>query len=86
MCPLNEVLSAARILSIYRLRWQIELHFKRLKSLIFLGHLKKHDDIAAKAWFQGKLLVAFLIERLICMFNAVSPWGYLIEARAPQPE
>lgn len=46
---LNEAFSAPRVLGIYCLRWQIELHFKRLKSLISLGHLKKHDDIAAKA-------------------------------------
>jgi IS4 transposase len=31
--------SAAEILHWYRLRWQIELLFKRLKSLAQLGHL-----------------------------------------------
>jgi hypothetical protein len=80
---LKDECSAARVLSLYRARWQIELHFKRLKSLISLGHLKKHDEIAAKAWLQGKLLVAFLIERLIWMSHAVSPWGYPIDESRP---
>jgi Transposase DDE domain len=71
--------SAARVLDLYRARWQIELTFKRLKSLVTLGHLKKHDDTAARTWLQGKLLVAFLIDRLLAMAERVSPWGYPFE-------
>jgi len=73
----NEI-AAADVLEIYRLRWQIELEFKRLKSLIQLGHLKKHDEQAARSWLQGKLLVALLIARLIAHAERVSPWGYEI--------
>lgn len=69
---------AGEILNVYRLRWQIELEFKRLKSLIQLGHLKKHDAEAARSWLQGKLLVALLIARLIAHAERVSPWGYEI--------
>ena len=69
-------ISAQQVLDIYRMRWQIELEFKRLKSLIALGHLKKHDAQAARSWLQGKLLVAFLIARLIAHAERVSPWGY----------
>jgi hypothetical protein len=75
---LPETLSAEKVLEIYRLRWQIELEFKRLKSLIELGHLKKHDDQAARSWLQGKLLVALLVARLIAHAERVSPWGYEI--------
>ena len=39
-----EELPAAEILEWYRLRWQVELVFKRLKSLAQLGHLPKHDE------------------------------------------
>ena len=39
----------------YRLRWQIELVFKRFKSIAQLGHLIKHDDESSKAWLYGKL-------------------------------
>ena len=53
------------VLEIYRGRWQIELVFKRLKSIIGLGHLPKQDPVGAKAWIHGKLFAAFLIEALI---------------------
>jgi hypothetical protein len=69
-------ISAEQVMTLYRLRWQIELEFKRLKSLIQLGHLKKHDAQAARSWLQGKLLVALLIARLIAHAERVSPWGY----------
>jgi len=60
----------------YRGRWQVELAFKRLKSILGLGHLKKTDEEVAKAWLQGKLLVAFLIEALIASAERFFPWGY----------
>ena len=62
------------ILRIYRLRWQIELVFKRFKSLANLGHLPKHLAESSKAWLYGKLLVALLTERLIAAGGAFSPW------------
>lgn len=42
--------AAATLLELYRRRWQVELAFKRLKSLLQLGHLKKTDPDGAKAW------------------------------------
>lgn len=75
---LPDQVAAEQIMEGYRLRWQIELEFKRLKSLIQLGHLKKHDAEAARSWLQGKLLVALLIARLIAHAERVSPWGYEI--------
>jgi hypothetical protein len=51
------------------------LAFKRLKSLLQVGHLKKTDPIGAKAWLQGKLLVAILIEKLIAISEHFPPWG-----------
>lgn len=82
---LGTAYSVERVLEIYRARWQIELTFKRLKSLVSLGHLKKHDEVAARAWLQGKLLVAFLIDRLLAMAESLSPWGYAIEESQAQP-
>lgn len=72
--------SAATVLEVYRGRWQIELVFKRLKSLLGLGHLRKMDLTGAKAWLHGKLFVAFLIESMIACGDRFSPWGY------PTPE
>ena len=65
---------AERVLEWYRLRWQVELVFKRFKSLAQLGHLPKHNDDSAKAWLYGKLLVALLVEKLIRDALACSPW------------
>jgi hypothetical protein len=74
----------ALVLELYRHRWQIELAFKRLKSLLHLGHLKKTDPVGAKAWLQGKLFVATLIETLIVIGERFSPWGYFLpQARQP---
>jgi hypothetical protein len=64
------------VLELYRGRWQVELEFKRLKSLLALGHLRKRDPAGAQAWLQGKLLVACLIEALITAGERFFPWGY----------
>ena len=74
--------SGAEVLEWYRLRWQLELVFKRFKSLAELGHLPKHDDESAKAWLYGKRLVALLVEKLIGHASAISPWGYRLAAPA----
>jgi hypothetical protein len=76
---------SSTVMELYRGRWQIELAFKRLKSLVQLGHLKKHDEIAARAWLQGKLLVAFLADALLVTAERISPWGYPLAQGAPQP-
>lgn len=76
---------ASVIMELYRARWQIELAFKRLKSLVQLGHLKKHDETAARAWLQGKLLVAFLVDALLVTAERISPWGYANWQSKSQP-
>jgi hypothetical protein len=73
-----ERLSAAALLEVYRGRWQVELVFKRLKSLLALGCLPKHDPQGARAWLHGKILVAFLVEALLHAGESFSPWGYSI--------
>ncbi len=52
------------VFDLYRYRWQIELTFKRLKSLTGFGHLPKHDDKSCRAWLYGKLLVGLLAETM----------------------
>ena len=75
----REELSGAQALEMYRGRWQIELVFKRLKSILGLGHLRKTDPEASKAWLQGKLLVAFLVEALIRCGESFFPWGWRLD-------
>lgn len=65
--------AAPHILALYRMRWQIELAFKRMKSLLGLGKLKKVDPVGARAWLQGKLLIACLIEKMIAVGDLFSP-------------
>ena len=67
---------AEAVLRWYRLRWQVELVFKRFKSLAGLGHLPKHDPTSARAWLYGKLLVALLTEKTLRHAGAISPWGF----------
>jgi hypothetical protein len=76
---LPEQYSAVEVLDWYRVRWQVELVFKRFKQIARLGHLPKHEDESAKAWLYGKLLVALLTEKLISQARALSPWGYALE-------
>ena len=71
--------TAAEILEWYRLRWQIELVFKRFKTLAQLGHLPKHDARSSRAWLYGKLFVALLTQKLIRVGRAISPWGYNLQ-------
>ena len=54
-----------RIGRLYRLRWQVELAFKRLKSLLNLDTLRARDKGLARAWIYTNLLAAFLIEDMI---------------------
>jgi hypothetical protein len=74
---------ARRIVEWYRLRWQIELAFKRMKSILNFGQLPKHVAASCRAWLHGKLLVALLVERLIVHAETLSPWGYPLP---PTPE
>lgn len=73
---LDESFDSQWVLEMYRGRWQVEIAFKRLKSIMGLGHLKKTDIDAAKAWIHGKLFVSFLIEALIAGGESFFPWGY----------
>jgi len=71
------------ILEWYRVRWQIELTFKRLKSLAQLGHLPKYDAQSSRAWLYGKLLVALLTQKLVRIGREISPWGYVLARHSP---
>jgi hypothetical protein len=80
----EQTLDAAAVLAWYRCRWQIELSFKRMKSILGLGELPKKREDSCRAWLHGKLLVALLLERLLDNAEHFSPWGYEL-ATATQP-
>jgi hypothetical protein len=75
---LDSIISPEKILNIYAARWQVELAFKRLKSLLGIGHLHNKNPDSAKAWLYGKLLTACLLEALAAVAEKFFPWGYTI--------
>lgn len=75
--------SCRGVLDLYRSRWQIELAFKRMKSIMGLGHLPKKDPASCRAWIHGKLFTSLLVERMIGAARKISPWGYELE-HAPE--
>ena len=82
----DDVLDDVEVLEWYRIRWQIELAFKRLKSLGDAGHLPKRDPRSSRAWVYGKLLVALLTEKMQRHAAAFSPWGGQWMEQDPPPE
>jgi hypothetical protein len=60
----RERLSADRCLQGYRLRWQIELQFKRWKSLCNFDCLPNQRDDTTLAWLYGKILLGLLLDRM----------------------
>ena len=72
----RNVISPNHVMEIYRCRWQVELAFKRLKSIMGLGHLPKKDLESAKAWLHGKIVVALLVQAIVDEGRFFSPWGY----------
>jgi hypothetical protein len=76
-------LAPSAVLELYRCRWQIELTFKRLKSLMAAGHVPKSDDASAKSWMQAKILTALLVERVLYEAKLFSPWGYQLGGGKP---
>jgi hypothetical protein len=75
-----------QVLSLYRLRWQVEKVFHRLKSLWHLDHLRAKEPGVAQVYLLGKILGALIAEELtgqarqVCsgwftdLERPVSPW------------
>lgn len=57
-------LSAARCVEAYRLRWQIELQFKRWKSLCHFDRLPNYRDDTIQSWLIAKVLLGLLLDRM----------------------
>ena len=65
---------AEDILSLYRYRWQVEIYFKRLKSILDFGNVPLHREDSIHTWLNGKLLISLLIEQMISEVS-FSPYG-----------
>lgn len=75
--------SAEEILALYRLRWQIELLFKRLKSLLRIDELPNKHPQAARCWILANLLAALLLEDQARLFLDAPPSAPRIARQPP---
>jgi hypothetical protein len=65
----QEAFPSADILALYRLRWRIELAFKRLKSIIGLRGPPGIDERSARPFVLAHLLLILLLEPLVDEFE-----------------
>jgi hypothetical protein len=73
----------ADILALYRFRWQIELAFKRFKSLAGLDMLPAKKPELARAWIYARLIVAIIAEQIAGQVPDSSPSGSDNATRKP---
>jgi hypothetical protein len=59
----EEDLPTNEVREFYRTRWQIELFFKRMKSLLDLDDLTTRDGPTARPWILAKFILAVLLVR-----------------------
>jgi Transposase DDE domain len=77
------VFPSSDILAIYRFRWQIELAFKRFKSLAGLDQLPAKNPELARAWIYARLIVALIAEKIAGQVPDSSPSGHDNTPREP---
>lgn len=70
-----DAFSAADVLALYRLRWRIELGFKRLKSLIGLKGPPGTDERSARPYVLAHLLIILLLEPLVDELEDSPRWA-----------
>jgi hypothetical protein len=66
-------LTAAQCIELYRLRWQIELQFKRWKSICGFDRLPNFRADTIESWLYAKILAAVLLEKLASQEREVFP-------------
>jgi len=70
------------VLDRYRPRWQVELAFRRSRSVARPGHLPKRGGGSPKAWLYGRPCTVLLTERLMARAGALPPG----DTGSPLPE
>jgi Transposase DDE domain len=73
--------AASNVLDLYRLRWQVELLFKRFKSLLNFDGLRSQDPELTQTYLLAKLVAALLIEALTASVSAQAPEWFLTPKR-----
>lgn len=67
--------AAERVVAMYRDRWQIELGFKRLKTLGGIGALPASDPALARTWLLAHLIAAVLTDEIASEIVGFPPSG-----------
>jgi hypothetical protein len=78
-----DTFATADVLALYRFRWQIELAFKRMKSLAGLAELPAKKPELAQAWVYARLIVALLAEQIAGQVPDSPPCGRRKTHRKP---
>ena len=68
--------AADRLRELYGVRWQIELAFKRMKSILDLASLPAKYPGLARAWLYAHLLAALIIDDIRFHTDVFSPQRY----------
>jgi len=68
-------LGAILVGAVYRLRWQIELAFKRLKSLIRIDRIPTQTEAGGLSWLYPHLILAMLTDDICQEILASFPSG-----------
>lgn len=69
----REEFSISLLGALYRLRWQVELAIKRLKSILHIDRLPAKNPELARAWLYAHILKALLLEEMAAELDALSP-------------
>jgi Transposase DDE domain len=70
-----DLFPACDVLAIYRFRWQIELAFKRMKSLAGLDELVAKEPALAQAWIYARLIAFLIAEQIAGQVPDSPPFG-----------
>ncbi len=83
----QDKLSAELVLELYGLRWQVELHIKRDKSIAGLDRLPNRRPDTVYTWICAKLLLVQIARKMASSQMAIPPcgfWSHLL-ARGRKP-
>jgi hypothetical protein len=68
-----EAFPIGAVAELYRVRWQIELAFKRLKSILHIDQLPAKSDEIARTWLHAHLLLALYADHIQDVLDVFSP-------------
>lgn len=81
----TDVWSTSDVITLYRIRWQVEMLIKRFKSLLAFDGLRARDSDLAQTYLLGKVLGAFLLEEMDGRIRSCAPvdWDALDRPVSP---